>query len=166
MSVLLRHIADTTFPTWLPWPFPAQWAVAGVARAGDPRVQATMLACTVPDPLGGAADVLIVCEEPGVGLGARYAGARGLDVGRQISGSPAVTRVTVNGHTTPLWWISGGAEREVFVGEASGCWLWLVTWPASAGALISEQLSLVDMHDLVAQLEFVPLGGLSARLVS
>jgi len=164
VSVLLRHVADTAFPTWLPWPLPAQWSVSGVARAGHPQVQATVLACTAPDPLGGLADVLIVCEEAGVGLGARYAGARGLDVGREISGSPATTTLPVDGHTTPLWWISGGPDRDVYVGEASGCWLWLVAWPASAGALISQDLALVDLHDLLGQLEIVPLGGLSARL--
>lgn len=164
VHALLRHLADASFPTWLPWPLPAQWAVAGVARAGEPQVQATVTACVAPDPLGAPADLVFVCEEPGVGLGARYAGAPGVDVGHEISGSPPTNRIDVAGHATPLWWISGGAERDIFVGEASGRWLWMVAWPAAAGALISDMLAFVDLRDLAGQLELIPLSGLSQRL--
>ncbi len=143
---------------------PAQWSLAGVVSAGEPQVQATVTACVAPDPLGGVADLVVVCEEPGVGLGARYANEPGLDVGQQISGFPPVTRIDVAGHVTPLWWISGGAERDVFVGEASGRWLWVMAWPATAGALVSDLLSFADLRDLVGQLELIPLNGLSQRL--
>ena len=161
---LLHHLDAIGFPTWLPWPLPAQWALAGVARAGDREVQATVSACATPHPLGGVADVLIVCEEPGVGLGARFADAPALDVGREISGSPATTRVSVDGHSTPLWWVPIDTDRDVFVGEASGRWLWLVTWPASAGVLVGEVEALVDLRDLAGQLELIPLTTRSQRL--
>jgi len=161
---MLRHLGGLAFPTWLPWPMPTHWSLAGVARAGDTDVQATVSAFVAPDPLSGVADLVVVCEEPGVGLGARFAGAPGVDVGREISGSPASTRVSVDGHSTPLWWVGGGTDRDVFVGEASGRWLWLVAWPASAGVLIAEVDALVDLRDLASQLELIPLSGRSQRL--
>lgn len=164
VHALLQHLADANFPTWLPWPMPAQWLVAGVARAGEPQVQATVTACVAPDLLGGLADLVVVCEEPGVGLGARYAGAPGLDVGHEITGSPPTNRIDVAGHATPLWWVSGGAERDIFVGEASGRWLWVVAWPATAGALITDMLTFADLADLAGHLELIPLTGLSQRL--
>ncbi|MBA2454957.1 MAG: hypothetical protein H0V48_00225 [Nocardioidaceae bacterium] len=161
---LLRHVAASSFPTWLPWPMPAQWSLAGVGRAGDPQVQATVSACVAPDPFGGVADLVVVCEEPGVGLGTRYAGVPGRDVGREISGSPPTTRVSVAGHATPLWWLGGGPDRDGFVGEASGRWLWLVAWPASAGALVTDRLAFVNLHDLSHQIDLIPLTGRSRRL--
>ena len=161
---MLAHLEGVAFPTWLPWPMPAHWSLAGIARAGETDVQATVSGFVAPDPLGGVADLVVVCEEPGVGLGARFAGAPGLDVGREISGSPASTRLTVDGHATPLWWVPSDADRDVFVGEASGRWLWLVAWPASAGVLIAEVEALVDLRDLSDQLELIPLSGRSQRL--
>ena len=161
---MLAHLNGLAFPTWVPWPMPAHWSLAGVARAGDPDVQATVSAYVAPNPVEGVADLVVVCEEPGVGLGARFAGAPGVDVGREISGSPATTRVNVDGHSTPLWWLGGGTDRDVFVGEASGRWLWLVAWPASAGVLVAEVDTLVDLRDLADQLELIPLSGRSQRL--
>ncbi len=163
---LRDHLEAASVPTWLPWPMPTPWSVAGVVRAGDPDVQATALACAAPDPVGGVADVVIVCEEPGVGLGARYAGLPTLDVGREISGSPPTTKVHVAGHATPLWWVGADTERDAFVGEASGRWLWVIAWPGSAGALLAEMPTLVDLHELHCQLELVPVSVRSPRLRS
>lgn len=162
---LLGHLSQVLAPTWLPWPIPAQWSLSGVGWAadGDGDVQATVTACSGPDIISGLADLLIVCEEPAVGLGARYAGVPGLDVGAQVIGTPPAVHVDVAGRATPLWWL-GGQDRDVFVGEASGRWLWLITWPATSGAVIHDGLQLVDLHDLMAQLEMIPLSGLSTRL--
>jgi len=162
---LLRHVNASAFPTWVPWPMPAEWSLGGVGHAGEPRVQASVAAYATPDPLEGVADLVVVCEEPGVGLGARFAGASGLDVGRELAGSPATTRVTVAGHATPLWWLGGGPDRDAFVGEASGRWLWLVAWPPSAGALVNESLTFVDLHDLAPQVDLIPVTGRSRRLL-
>jgi len=63
-----------------------------------------------------------------------------------------------------MWWIGGANDRDVFVGEASGRWLWIVAWPATAGALVHEGLPLVDLRDLMGQLEMIPLTGLCPRL--
>lgn len=164
VHVLLKHITDAQLPTWLPWPMPANWSVSGVGRAGDGPEQATVLVCTGPDPIAGAADLILVCEEPGVGLGAYYAGAAGLDVGRQISGSPAATRILTGQHIAPLWWVGERDDRDVLVGEASGRWLWIIAWPATAGAMIRDGLPFVDLRTLMGQLDVIPLSGLSRRL--
>jgi hypothetical protein len=162
--VLLKHITDAQLPTWLPWPMPANWSVSGVGRAGDGPEQATVLACSGPDPIAGDADLILVCEEPGVGLGAYYAGAAGLDVGRQISGFPAATRILTGQHVAPLWWVGERDDRDVLVGEASGRWLWIIAWPATAGAMIRDGLPFVDLRTLLGQLDVIPLSGLSRRL--
>jgi len=164
VHVLLKHITDAQMPTWLPWPMPANWSVSGVGRAGEAPEQATVLACSGPDPIAGDADLVMVCEEPGVGLGAFYAGAAGLDVGRQISGFPAATRIMVGQHAAPLWWVGERDDRDVLVGEASGRWLWIIAWPATAGAMIRDGTTFVDLRTLLGQLDVIPLSGLSRRL--
>ena len=70
-------------PVWLPWPLPVGWLVAGFAGAGDERtgVRACAVALAGPNPLGGPADMVVVAEEPGVGLGAALAGLDSVDPG-------------------------------------------------------------------------------------
>ena len=70
-------------PVWLPWPLPLGWLVAGFAGAGDERtgVRACAVALTGPNPLGGPADMVVVAEEPGIGLGAALAGLDSVDPG-------------------------------------------------------------------------------------
>ena len=80
----LRQVAaQSAVPIWVPWPLPAGWLVTGLAWAGDDpgRLRAVAVACTGPNPLGGTGDMVLVAEEPGVGLGARYAGIPGPDPG-------------------------------------------------------------------------------------
>src|ERR671916_137230 len=86
LESVLRGPAPTVehMPLWCPWPLPPGWMVTGVGWAGDDRigVRATALACSGPDPLGGGpADIVIVAEQPGVGLGNRFAGIPGTDPG-------------------------------------------------------------------------------------
>ncbi|MGH3498445.1 MAG: DUF6758 family protein [Nocardioidaceae bacterium] len=161
---VLQHLTDVPMPAWMPWPMPAHWALAGVGRAGERPVQAVVTAFNGPDPLDGTADLLLVSEEAGVGMGAGYAGTPGLQVAREIAGTPPATKVTVDGHATPLWWLGERLDRDVFVGEASGRWLWLIAFPATAGALVRGDLVVVDAHDLMGQLDVVPVTALSTRL--
>ena len=73
--------------------------------------------------------------------------------------------MTVTGHPTPLWHLRAPDDRAVYVGEASGCWLWLVGWPGLAtAAVLLEATTLVDLSTIVAELDLVPLSGLSPRL--
>ena len=70
---------------------PLGWLVTGLTYAGDDRTgpRATVLVCSGPAPLGGAADLMILAEEPGIGLGAHFAGLAGPDPGdRFMSGPP------------------------------------------------------------------------------
>src|SRR5690349_4636752 len=74
-------------PVWCPWPLPTGWLVTGIGWAGDDRdgASASLLAVSGPAPLhGGPADLLIVAEQPGVGLGNRYAGLVGADPGEDL----------------------------------------------------------------------------------
>src|SRR5689334_21062946 len=61
-------------PVWLPWPLPRGWVVTGTTWAGDDRSgpRAAAVALSGPAPLGGMGELLVVAEEPGTGLGARY----------------------------------------------------------------------------------------------
>ncbi|MTK01537.1 hypothetical protein FF096_05730 [Micromonospora sp. CP22] len=152
--------AQPTVPLWCPWPLPPGWTATGVAWAGDDRlgVRATAVACAGPAPLGGGpADLIFVAEEPGVGLGARYAGVSGPDAGPELAealadpgpghpGHVGRAGIRVAGHPTPLWLVNSLSDRSAYAGEALGMWLYAIAWPASAGHLLAEDVLL---HDLV-----------------
>lgn len=162
LQTMSRH---SDVPVWLPWPLPRGWLVTGLASAGDERTgaRATAVACSGPAPLGGVGELLIVAEEPGVGLGARLAGLEGPDPGRVPDLLPADAKVHAAGHPTALWALEGPGDRAVYVGEALGCWLWAVLWPESAGFLLIDDFVLTDVREAAAGLD-VPFGALSPRL--
>jgi hypothetical protein len=149
----VRH--QVGVPLWMPWPLLPGWTVTGVGWAGDERAPAaaTALACSGPAPLGGVADVVLVAEEPGVGLGARYAGIDGPDPGRllteEMDNTSAHAKVHAAGRPTPLWSIRAGEGRSAYVGEALGRWLWAIAWPTEAGYVLAEHLSLLDLRDVL-----------------
>ncbi len=163
----LQHITATSaVPVWLPWPLPKGWLMTGACHAGDERTgaRATVVACSGPSPLGGVADVLLVAEEPGVGLGAWLAGAEVLEPGNEIVGALAPhAKLHAAGHPTAMWTMPGASDRAVYVGEALGCWLWIVLWPESAGFLLIDDFVLTDMRDAGHDLD-LPFGALSPRL--
>ncbi|MDT4993640.1 MAG: hypothetical protein QOH97_3532, partial [Actinoplanes sp.] len=116
VETVLRQPAPTVerMPLWCPWPLPSGWMVTGVGWAGDDKhgVRATALACSGPEPLGGGpADVVLIAEQPGVGLGTRFAGIPGLDPGYLIAEALAESsghagphaKIKAGGHPTPLW---------------------------------------------------------------
>jgi hypothetical protein len=157
-------------PVWMPWPLPVGWLFTGVASAGDDRSggRATAVACSGPGPLGGPGELLLVAEELGVGLGARYAGIPGPDPGDHMSlGKPAVTKVLAAGRPTSLWHVGGvPPDRAVFAGEAFGLWLWAIVWPEQSGLLMYDELILTDLREGGAEVELVPCGALSPRLLT
>jgi hypothetical protein len=158
--------ARSKLPIWLPWPLPHGWVLTGIAVAGDERSgpSAIATACSGPAPLGGMGELVLVSEEPGVGMGARYAGLRGPDAGmRALAGAPHA-KLYAGGHPAPLWWVEGEPDRATYVGEALGNWLWLVLWPETAGALLLEDLILADLRDVGGEIEVLPVGALSPRL--
>jgi hypothetical protein len=74
--------------------------------------------------------------------------------------------VIAAGRVTPLWHVAGvPADRAVFAGESFGLWLWAVVWPEEAGLLMYDELILTDLRDAGAEVELVPCGALSPRLL-
>ena len=162
-------------PVWLPWPLPPDWVVTGLQRVGDERegTVASVLALTGPNPFRAsshdplAAEMLVVAEQPGVGLASRLAGVGDIDPGPALTtamseSSPHAT-VDAEGHAVPLWCLEGAADRAAYVGEAASVWLWLVVLPAAAGALALDGLRLVDLRDPGHPLD-VPAGALTPLL--
>lgn len=166
----LRQVAlRSAVPVWCPLPPPLGWTVTGLASVGDERrgPLAVAVALSGPNPLGGPADLVLVAEEPGTGLGARYAGTAALDPGDVLAGAPEA-KVEAGGHDTPLWRSGSTPDRVAFVGEAGGVWLWAVLWPPSAELVLLEHVVLHDLRSEARRSEALyaalPLGAPTTRL--
>jgi hypothetical protein len=120
------------------------------------------VAVSGPNPVGGPADMIVVAEEPGVGLGAGLAGLDGVDPGDGFACSPSTATAIFGKHDFPLWPVDSPG-RAVFAGEVKGLWLWLVLWPDTAGVLLVEPISLRDLRDRWQDLD-LPFGAASPRL--
>src|SRR6202049_3343395 len=92
------------------------------------------------------ADMLLISEEPGVGLGARFAGIAGPDPGQGFATGTPHAFVRFGHHEFPLWHVAA-PDLAAFAGEVLGNWLWIVLWPDTAGVLMIEALSLRDLRD-------------------
>jgi len=162
-----QHLARRlALPLWLPWPLPLGWLISGLGYAGASRsvARATVLACSGPSPVGGLGEMLIIAEDPSVGLGSAYAGLAEVDPGATFEGTAAHAKVEIGAHPTSLWCLAGPSDRAVYVGEATGRWLWLVLHPASTGYLLLERLELADLRDLGGEIEMLPFGALTPRV--
>ena len=106
--------------------------------------------------------MLIISEQLGVGLGARFAGLDGPDPGRDFTAGPPDASVQFGNHEFPLWHVEA-PERAVFAGEVMANWLWLVLWPDTAGTLLMDSLTLRDLRDPGQDLD-LPYGAMSPRL--
>lgn len=157
--------ARTKVPLWCPWPLPASWVVSGLAYAGDERTgaRASVLACSGGGPLGGPVEAVFVAEEPGIGLGARYAGLAGADPGEGFDAGAPHAKVEAAGHPTPLWALATPQDCAVFVGEAKGVWLWTLVWPGSGGVICYDDLALADLAASAGE-PALDFGSLSPRL--
>jgi hypothetical protein len=157
-------LRNAVVPVWLPWPLPTGWLVTGFAGAGDDRTGT--LACVValsgPNPVGGLGEMLLISEEPGVGLGARFAGLPGADPGEEFACGPPHAVAQFGKHEFPLWHVDA-PDRAAFAGEVLGNWLWVVLWPDTAGVLLVETLPLRDLRDPGQDLD-LPYGAASPRL--
>lgn len=151
-------------PVLVPWPLPQGWLVTGFSGAGDERtgLRGSAIALSGPHPLGGPADLVIVAEELGVGLGAGLAGLPGPDPGDGFASGPPDAAVRVAHHEAPLWLVESD-HTAVFAGEVEGSWVWVLLWPDTAGVLMIESLPLRDLRDTMQDLD-VPFGALSTRL--
>lgn len=160
-------VQSARVPVWIPWPLPYGWLVTGSVHAGDERSgwTATAVACSGPAPLGGAGDLVLVAEEPGVGLGASCAGMSGTDPGAGFGDAAPYSKVYAAGHPTAMWSVPAAHDRAAFVGEAYGIWLWMVLWPGTASLLLEDHLMLTDLRDAGHELD-VPFGALTPRLTA
>ncbi|MQY03609.1 hypothetical protein ACRB68_16540 [Actinomadura sp. RB68] len=152
---LAAVLSDTRVPVWTPWPLPHGWLITGFGTAGDERtgVRGCAVALSGPNLLGGPADMLLIAEEPGVGLGAHHAGLDGPDPGAGFDSVPPQVKVDISGPratpggTVSMWSVQAAPDRAVYVGEAMGNWLWAVLWPATAGVLMLEPQTLLDLRE-------------------
>ena len=163
---LLAQVAGKArVPLWCPLPLLPGWTLTGAALAGDERTGASAAAVFLsgPAPLGGPADLALVAEEPGVGLGARLAGTASLDPGTAPDGAPDA-KVEASGHDTPLWRCDSADDRFALVGEASGVWLWAVLWPPEAELLLIEHVELHDLRSAAHAGAALPIGAPTTRL--
>lgn len=154
-DAFVEHLATARdFPTYLPWPMAPGWMVSDFAVVTDPSgvPLATLTGVSGTSELDGPVDVLLVAEEPGVGLGARCAGLRAADPGHELGDQQPVVRVRIGSLTTALWpvSVSGVADsaeldRTVLAGEAAGRWLWVVLRPAPAVLLMRDDWILRDV---------------------
>jgi hypothetical protein len=158
-------IGKAKVPVWLAWPLPKSWLVSGATYAGDDRsgARATVLALSGPAPFGGPGDLIFVAEEPGIGLGARYAGLATADPGAGFMATTPATKIHVKGRPTPLWEIAAASDRTAFVGEAGGLWLWAVAWPETASLIVHDHLHLVDLRE-AGHVVDPPFGAPSPRI--
>ncbi|MFP3961298.1 DUF6758 family protein [Actinomadura fulvescens] len=170
---LAAVLRDTRVPVWTPWPLPLGWLVTGFVTVGDERsgVRAAAVALSGPGLLSGPADMILVAEEPGIGLGAYYAGLmNGPDPGSGFDEGPPHAKLEVSGptatcgHSVPMWSVpSSEPDRAVYVGEALANWLWAVLWPADAGVLMLERPHLLDLREPGMNLD-LPFGAYSPHL--
>jgi hypothetical protein len=122
--------------------------VTGFAEVGDDRSGALAVAVALsgPSPLGGPADLMVIAEEPGIGLGASFAGLPGPDPGYGFGVSAPNAKFEIDGRPVSMWAV-GADATAAFAGEASANWLWAVLWPGSAGILLLEHFSLLDLRE-------------------
>jgi hypothetical protein len=151
-------------PTWLPWPLPVGWLVTGFTGVGDDRsgTRGCVVALSGPSPAGGLAEMLVISEEPGLGLGAGFAGLAGPDPGEGFATGPPNACIQFGLHEFPLWHVETPGAAA-FAGEVLGSWLWIILWPDTAGILLLESLCLRDLRDPGLDLD-VPFGAKSPRL--
>lgn len=166
LAWVARH---SDVPVWVPWPLPDGWLVTGTRCVRDEKREAQAVVVALSGPHRGTGDgprvaeLLLVSEQPGTGLGAHLAGRDDVDPGEGlVAGRPAV-RPHADGTTTPLWSVPSGEDRAVLVGEAGGVWLWALTWPSSAALTLLDDLHLIDLRDPEHELD-VPCGALSPRV--
>jgi hypothetical protein len=156
-------------PSLMPWPLTPGWSVTdfgcvGGSPDGDTDARATFVSCAGPSELDGVVELTVVSEEPGVGLGARCAGASRTDPGADLGEGPPHAKVRIDGHPISLWAVSTSDsdvdfDRSVLAGEAHGRWLWIVLRPASAVLLLKDEWVLHDVAGLGPELIALPFGG-------
>ncbi len=161
-AALVRRAGD--LPIYLPWPMSPGWSIADFGCVSGAGPSATVTTTAGISDLDGEVEVSVVAEDPGVGLGARVAGAKHTDPGDQVGVGPPAVRVRAGGRAVSMWVVDVDAGDDflgssVFAGEADGRWLWLVLRPASAALLLHDEWLLADVTGFGPQALEMPFGG-------
>jgi hypothetical protein len=166
-AVIGGQISTVPAPVWAPWPVPQSWVFSGLAFPGSPGRDGSAVTCwSGPDPFGDPAELLLISEEAGAGVGSHFAALAVTYPGPEVGEGTPHAKFEVEDRPVPLWAVSDvPPDRAVYAGEAAGRWLWVVVHPAEAGALVVEPVHLVDARELGAELTVLPVGELSPRLV-
>jgi hypothetical protein len=166
-AVIGGEINNLTAPVWAPWPVPYGWMFGGVGSITGVTVDggSTVSSWIGPDPFGDPAEVLLVCEEPGAGMGAHFAGLQTNYPPASVGEGPPHAKFGISGRPVPLWSVDAEPDRAVFAGEAAGRWLWVIVHPSEASAIVVQPLMLVDARQLGVELTVLPVGDLSPRLM-
>lgn len=186
-AAVIGEIEALALPLWAPWPLPPDWTFTGMAvgrtpqltsqatsqatseaTAGDvgpTRVIGTVSTWCGPDPIGDPTEVLLVCEEAGIGIGSYFAGLEENYPDAGVGEGPPHARFSLHGHPVLLWSVETRSDRAAFVGEAAGRWFWLVVHPGEASFVVVQPWQLVDARQLGAELAVLPVGAMSPRLV-
>ncbi len=165
-AVMGEEIHALSMPLWVPWPVPLDWTFTGLAHTDRMLdVGATVSCWSGHDAFGDPAEVLLVCEEAGTGVGSHFAGLPMSYPGSHVGEGPPHAKFSVEGRPVPLWVVESAADRAVYAGEAAGRWLWVVVHPAESSAIVVHPINLVDARELGAELTVLPVGEISPRLV-
>ena len=158
-------MTESAVPWWVPHPSLVGWTVSGIGHCADDRggTRASVMCFAGPNPLGGPVDMLIAAEEPGIGIGAHFAGLDAVDPAGLIGGA-ADLHIEAGGHACPLWCVPTADDRATYVGEALGMWLWVVVWPPDAALLLLDDLKLCDVRESAAARESLVFGAPSPRM--
>jgi hypothetical protein len=166
-AVIGADLARVPVPLWSPWPLPDSWMFTGLAHTGAAEADsASVTSWSGPDLFGDPAELLLVCEEAGAGVGSHFAGCRRSYPGPGVGEGPPHARFVVDNRPVPLWAVDEVAsDRAAYAGEASGRWLWVVVHPAEASTLVVEPIQQVDARQLGPEVTLLPVAELSPRLV-
>lgn len=166
-AVIGGEINGLVDPLWTPWPVPFGWTFGGYAHVGKGAGtgSATVSTWNGRDPFGDPAELVLVCEEAGAGVGSHFAGLSLNYPSKGVGEGPPHARFEVDGRPVPLWAVESKPDRAAFAGEAAGRWLWVIVHPAESAALVVQPMQLVDARELGAELIVLPVGELSPRLL-
>lgn len=127
-AVFGGEVSAVPAPVWTPWPLPEHWVFGGLAYTGSPVDGG----CAVTswnglDQFGDRAELLLISEEAGAGVGGHFAGLPVSYPGPEVGEGPPHARFEVEDRPVPLWAVDGAVpDRAVYAGRlpAAGCGLW------------------------------------------
>ena len=166
-KALTEYVAEhARVPVWLPWPLPIGWLVTGIGHAGEEArgTTATVVACSGPNPVGGGADLLLVAEEPTVGLGASYASLERDRPWRDVRWH-ATARQGLRRWSPVAALEPAGSDRPCRLRRRGGGLLALDGHVSRERRRpVAERLRLADIRELGAEVDMIPFGALSPRV--